>query len=220
MCQGSEVLTRQQRAEPRRHAENLTPLIHTAMADAGWRISDLDAIAVGTGPAPFTGLRTGLITARALARGSGANLYGTSSLDVLARQVLDAAPQATVLIATDARRREVYAAHYSGRGDDDVELLWGPEVGSAAHLATDQLGAEATKQPHGMRVAGAGALLYPEALAPSPDVPHNLDAAVLARIVAARLARQRAGDEVDLTTEPRYLRRPDVTLSGGPKRVT
>ena len=83
-----------------------------------------------TGPAPFTGLRAGLVTARALGRARGIPVHGVPSLDAVARAALDelADEGATVLVTTDARRHEVYAARYRARGADDVECLDGPAV--------------------------------------------------------------------------------------------
>ena len=73
-------------AEQRRHAELLSPLISQVLSEAGVRPADLDAVAVGTGPAPFTGLRAGLVTARALGFAVGAPVHGVGSLEVLAAQ--------------------------------------------------------------------------------------------------------------------------------------
>ncbi|WP_152201118.1 tRNA (adenosine(37)-N6)-threonylcarbamoyltransferase complex dimerization subunit type 1 TsaB [Georgenia thermotolerans] len=193
--------------DPRRHAETLGPLVQDVMT-AG---PHADAIAVGTGPAPFTGLRVGLVTAAALGRARHVPVHGVSSLDVLARQALDARPDAEVLVATDARRREVYWARYRALGADDVERLAGPEVARAATAA---------EAADGALVAGAGAALYPADLPATAGLPDVLDPAVLARLVRARLARGERGEQVELGTEPRYLRRPDVHVAAAPKRAT
>lgn len=216
-----DAVYRARHDDHRGHAENLAPLVQQVLREAGLRAGDIGRIAVGTGPAPFTGLRVGLVTARSLGRALSVPVHGVSSLDVLARQTLDVRPGAIVLVATDARRREVYAARYRELGPDDVERLEGPSVGPAAALATD-LGAELVDHvAEGERVvvAGAGALLYPEQLAPTRGTPDLLDPAVLGRIVAARLGRQHAGDHVELGTEPLYLRRPDVTPAAARKRA-
>lgn len=216
------MLARARHDGHRGHAENLAPLIEAVLRESGLTAGDLDLVAVGTGPAPYTGLRVGLATAVALARALGVPVHGVSSLDVLARQALDVVPGATVLVATDARRREVYSARFREQGPDDVARTDGPSVGPAADLAVDA-GAELVDHvADGGRVvvAGPGALLYPESLIPTPGIPDQLDPAVLGRIVAARLARRAAGDEIELSTEPLYLRRPDVSPAAARKRAT
>lgn len=214
------VLARARSADHRGHAERLTPLITEALDQAGLGAQEIDRVAVGTGPAPFTGLRVGLVTAHAFARGRLVPEYGVCSLDVLARQVLDLHPRATVLVATDARRKEVYTARYRALGEHDVTRLDGPHVGPAAEVATDPLAAaDQTAGDHGrVVVAGAGAVLYADVLHPTPGTPDQVDPAVLARIVTARLARADQG--VELGTEPRYLRRPDVSVATARKRAT
>lgn len=202
----AQVLGHARNDDPRRHAETLAPMLTDVLGGTGF-----DAVAVGTGPAPFTGLRAGLVTAAALGRARGVPVHGVSSLDALARQVLDTGA-ADVLVATDARRREVYWARYRELGPDDVDRLAGPAVGPAPAAAA-HAGPETV-------VAGAGALRYPDDLHAGPDLPADVDAAVLARIVAARIARAAAGTDVELGTAPLYLRRPDVHPAGAPKRVT
>ena len=70
--------------EPPAHARELMPAVRTAMERAGLGFGDLGAIAVGVGPGGFTGLRIGIVTARALARAAGLELRPVSSLAALA----------------------------------------------------------------------------------------------------------------------------------------
>ncbi|MDD9205376.1 tRNA (adenosine(37)-N6)-threonylcarbamoyltransferase complex dimerization subunit type 1 TsaB, partial [Georgenia sp. 10Sc9-8] len=125
---GDGVLASATTTDPRRHAETLAPMVHRVLEEARVARRDLQAVVAGTGPAPFTGLRVGLVTARTLARGLGVPVHGVSSLDALARQALDADGSDEVVVVTDARRREVYWARYRSLGDDDVERLTGPHV--------------------------------------------------------------------------------------------
>lgn len=204
------VLARAHNDSSRRHAESITPLVREVLASAGIRAGGtdtlVDGVCVGTGPAPYTGLRAGLVTARVLARAWGARLAGASSLDILARQALDLlAPDAEVVVATDARRRELYWARYRSLGPDDVELLGGPEVGAPGKLANSLANSSVVLvtlpdlPPHARA-------LEPEGGA-SGHLEVDLDESVLARLVAARTARGR--DDL-LGTEPLYLRRPDI----------
>jgi len=197
---GERVVSEAFALDARRHSELLTPMIAKVMADAGAARGDLTGVAVGVGPGPYTGLRVGVVTARVLGSVLGLPVYGVCSLDILAAA---AAAGTEFLVATDARRREVYWARYDASG----RRLEGPAVGRAGSIPG------AGELP----VAGAGGSLYPEAFGPviAPMYP---DARTLCEIVAERppgLARPPL-----LSAEPLYLRRPDAREPGPPKRVT
>lgn len=186
-------------------------MIAEVLAEAGLTRADITAVVAGTGPAPFTGLRVGLVTARTLALALGVPVLGVPSLDAIAVQAvadLGLAPDDEVLVATDARRREVYwaryrvVAHEGPHGVPVVETVAGPDVGKADEVAATQTAAATGAR---LAVVGEGAVLYPEALGAEEDAPTLPDATVLARIA---LQRRAAGH--DLPTEPLYLRRPDV----------
>lgn len=89
------------------HVERLTPNVIAAVADAGLVMNGLDAVVVGCGPGPFTGLRVGMSTAAAYGHALGVPVHGVCSLDAIGGQ-----SEGDVLVITDARRREVYWARY------------------------------------------------------------------------------------------------------------
>ena len=60
-------------------------MIERVLADGGATRADLEAVAVGTGPGPYTGLRAGLVTARVLGSALGVPAIGVCTLDVIAR---------------------------------------------------------------------------------------------------------------------------------------
>lgn len=104
-----DVVTLAQRVtvDARAHAERLTPNAVAALADADLTMADLDAVVVGCGPGPFTGLRAGMATGAAYGHALGVPVHGVCSLDAIG--VLTTGE---TLVVTDARRREVYWARY------------------------------------------------------------------------------------------------------------
>ncbi len=113
--------------DTRAHAEQLMPLVQQVMADAGLTLAEVDRIAVGVGPGPFTGLRVGVVAAVTLGEALGVPVRGVCSLDVLAHQANESSD---FVVATDARRKEWYWASY----DADGNRVDGPFV-----TAPDQL---------------------------------------------------------------------------------
>ena len=194
---GEDVVVELVAERAMKHAEQLAPLIERAMAQSGIVRQDLTAIAAGVGPGPFTGLRVGLVTARTLAFVLEIPVYGVCSLDVLAVEAVDTgAVSGDFVVATDARRKEVYLARYDERGN----RLEGPVVGKPATLATDGI------------VVGEGGVLYPDAF-PHRAGPAAPSAGWLARVVAEERAEL-------CDPEPLYLRRPDAVAAHAPKRVS
>ena len=201
--------------EHRRHAELLAPLVSEVLAEAGVDRTEITAVVAGTGPAPFTGLRVGLVTARALALALGVPVHGVCSLDAIAAQAvrdLALAVGTEVLVVTDARRREVYWARYrvTGAATDPeraIELVAGPGVDHPAVVAADGIAGV---------VVGRGAMLYPDDLPSTAGAPLDPDPTELARLALHRLT---ADPGTALPTEPLYLRRPDVVPPTARKRV-
>ena len=182
------------------HGELLAPTIAQALNDAGITPAELDAIAVGVGPGPFTGLRVGLVTARVMAEALGIAVHGVCSLDAIAMQVVsEGLCDQGFAVVTDARRREVYAATYDGAGIRRT----GPDV-----LPARELSAATREAP----VFGIGGSLYAEEFA---DVR---TAEYVSASWLGRLALQHPDRTTDTT--PMYLRRPDAVENASRKRVT
>lgn len=186
----------------RRHGELLAPAIAAALEEAGAQMRDLDAVVCGVGPGPFTGLRVGVVTALVLAHARGLPApQGVCSLDALAHE-LRGRHTGELLVASDARRKEVYWARYDV-GPAGARRLEGPGVARAGDL------------PEPLRhlpCIGRGVGLYPEALVnPLPEGPLDVSPAALADLAVAL----RSGTHPDAGTgllppDPLYLRRPDA----------
>ncbi|WUJ72774.1 tRNA (adenosine(37)-N6)-threonylcarbamoyltransferase complex dimerization subunit type 1 TsaB [Kribbella soli] len=197
-----EIVASSTTVDALRHGELLAPAIAAALESAGVTPRELTGIAVGVGPGPFTGLRVGLVTARTMGEALGIEVSGVCSLDILARQSSLTLP---VAVATDARRKEIYWALYDGPAADGTRRrLEGPAVDKPAEVA---------HVLSGLPVIGRGAALYADVLGVADaDVAEYPSAEVLATGVATRTLEVVAPD-------PLYLRRPDVTMSAGPKSV-
>nr|WP_314142403.1 tRNA (adenosine(37)-N6)-threonylcarbamoyltransferase complex dimerization subunit type 1 TsaB [uncultured Rhodococcus sp.] len=174
------------RVDARSHAEILTPNILECLAEAGITAAELGAVVVGVGPGPYTGLRVGMATAAAFGDALGLPVYGICSLDAIAADVSE---PGSLLVVTDARRREIYWARYEA----GVRVA-GPDVVAPAELDPVGVGAVAGSAPH----AAAFDLPIRDVQAPSP-----------AGLVAVAAADIGSGI-VPGPLVPLYLRRPDA----------
>jgi len=186
----SVVRAHRDSADTRKHAELVGDFIQECLEEAGLAVTDLTGVVAGMGPGPFTGLRVGIVAARAFAFGAGLPLLPVVTHDALALGETE-----PVLVATDARRKEVYWSTYNG---------------------TDAAG---------LPVRGSGPALAPvtELTTTVPDCERYLlrEAAAVDAAKLAKLAHLMRGSERPFAqNEALYLRSPDVTLSAGPKRVT
>jgi tRNA threonylcarbamoyl adenosine modification protein YeaZ len=195
----AEVVAARVSVDARRHGELLGPAIQAVLAEAGVAPRGLLAVVAGTGPGPYTGLRVGLVTAAAFADATGLPLYGVCSLDAIA------AGTEPMLVATDARRREVYWATYTASG--------ARRIGPAVHRPDDL--ARRLPDLHVSVMAGAGAELYRDVLGLPLAPPRYPDPAALARLAGNRV---RGGAPSEPPT-PRYLRRPDAEQARAAKPV-
>lgn len=215
-----EILARYESEDTRSHAEVMGPYAQAALQDAGVRGEDLDAILTGIGPGPFTGLRAGIVTARALGFAWSVPVYGMMSLTALAERAVSGAAaeeenverafasadlieDAELLVLSDARRREVYSARYRVNAEG-YSLVDGPNVCPASEIL-----------PGGdpSYAYGYGAGLYSETLE-----EHGWTIVDSARqvhphaeyLVAA--AARRGLDALSLDTSAQYLRDSDAKV--------
>ncbi|GAA1401378.1 tRNA (adenosine(37)-N6)-threonylcarbamoyltransferase complex dimerization subunit type 1 TsaB [Pseudonocardia kongjuensis] len=198
---------------PSRHGELLMPAVRALCAETGRDLATVDAIVVGAGPGPFTGLRVGIASAAALGHALDVPVHGVCTHDAIALAAAGIAepgaerPQAgpgNLLVVTDARRREVYWAAY----DPAARRLSGPAVEPPDTLA-GRLGELAV-----------GTVAGDPAFADRLGVPvGGPDAATPEGLVGVAAAALRAGREPE-PVEPLYLRRPDAVEPTGRKRVT
>ena len=193
------VLAERVTVDARAHAERLTPNVLCALADAGLTMADLDAVVVGCGPGPFTGLRAGMATAAAYGHALGIPVRGVCSLDAIG-----VGTTGETLVVTDARRREVYWARYR-----DGFRIEGPAVSVPADVDPGTARAVAGSPEH-------AALFDLPRCEPVHPTPAGLIRALTMR---AGTAREGGAPSASAVTDwsdnpaplvPLYLRRPDA----------
>ncbi len=175
--------------DSRRHAEVVGPFLAEVLAEAGITGADVTGVVAGMGPGPFTGLRVGIAAARTFAAARGVPFLPIVSHDAIAADL----PQRPVVVLTDARRREEYWSAYDASG----ARVAGPGLTKPTDLA------EAIRASR------------PEAVDWERVTVATVPAWRLGALAADRLASGASfADDI-----PLYLRDPDVTVPGAPKRV-
>jgi tRNA threonylcarbamoyladenosine biosynthesis protein TsaB len=170
------------------HSDDLIALCDRALSDAGLRLADLDAVAVGAGPGSFTGLRIAMATAKGLCFASGLPLWTASSLAALALDAVDTlaaadppeeAAGALFVPLCDARRDEVFTGLYRAGTDGGVTAIAPdcvmPVAGVAAAVAAAVTRTGSTRAillgdalgPHGAVLAAAGEVVAGARVTPS-----------------------------------------------------
>ncbi|WP_288832355.1 tRNA (adenosine(37)-N6)-threonylcarbamoyltransferase complex dimerization subunit type 1 TsaB [uncultured Corynebacterium sp.] len=176
----------------RAHNEELVPTVTRLLAEAGLGFPDVEAIVIGCGPGPFTGLRVGMATASALGQALGVPVHGVVTHDAAAA-LLDAP---SCLVVTDARRREVYWARYEHRARVDGPGVCAPSAVPAA--------------------GGVDVVSVPETLAPALEVPAREVTYVAPRAAGLVAAADLGAPPAPLV--PHYLRRPDAVAPAAKQR--
>ena len=179
---GKEILWQGSHDGATAHGGALSTLVSQGLS----RHPEIDQVIVGMGPGPFTGLRVGISFARSFALARQIRVIGICSLDALAPLVLQSNTLTKdgedFIIATDARRKEIYWARYSNGirvGEPGVNL---PAV--IANL--------------GLPIFGEGAIKYGLSKNIDTQYPDLLSLVALSRNPRAHVS------------EPMYLRRPDA----------
>jgi tRNA threonylcarbamoyladenosine biosynthesis protein TsaB len=177
LVRGGEVL-----GERSSKAVRVLEDVQSLIADAGLEPEAVEAIAVGTGPGSYTGLRIGLVTARALSLSLGAPVAGVSTLDALAAGTTGAVP------VIDGRRGEIFTL------EDGVPVVLVP-AGLKVQTGTTYVGDGAVLYRTELESRGA-------AIPPDGD-PRHIPWARHTAALAKDFGRADAA-------EPIYLRVPDA----------
>ena len=125
LAENGRIISTRKSSEPRAHASLTAVFVKEMLDEAGWKVSDLDAVCVSKGPGSYTGLRVGVSTAKGLCFGGGVPLIAVDTLEILAHQAIEAGlPDGckAILPMVDARRMEVYTAVFSPTGERQTDI--------------------------------------------------------------------------------------------------
>lgn len=196
------------------HSALALPLAEEALRRAGLGLEALDALAVGTGPGSFTGVRIGVATAKGLSLARALPLYGVSSFEAMLEAA--AGVRGPVLTALDARRDELYAA----LSVDDPAAPGGRRWAMGPRHAKPEQIAAAVRALVGEAAVFALSDLSPalkarltsEGLTLSHGAP--MLGSPMARFVGAVVTGRRGALDTG-ALEPTYVRASDAKLPGG-----
>ena len=199
LAAGERLLGVRRLDEARRHARDLAPAVRDLLAEQGWRARDLDAVVVSRGPGSYTGLRVGIMSAKALAYATGCTLLAIDTFAAIARQ---APPEALTLhVLADAQQDKIYVQPFrrAAPGAELTALIplmitpaddWLPWLGADAWVSGPGLRKYEGRLPPRVSLVGASQR------EPQPE-----------SLLQLALTRYLRGERDDLwAVEPLYLR--------------
>ena len=182
-----------------RSARTLAPAIAALLQQVSWKPREVQMVAVGVGPGSFTGLRLGVMTAKAFAYAAGSQVVAISTLEAIALNAAEGPAQVTVAI--DAQRGEVYCGHY--------RILGGGEIQRDGEISIQATEAWLDSLDGGLLATGPALVKLADRVGPMARLALRdkwlPDAAAIGRLAAHRAARGESDDLWSLA--PCYLRR-------------
>ena len=184
----------------RTHSQSILPMVQSLLAEAGIALRDCAAIAYGSGPGSFTGVRTACGIAQGLAFGANLPVVPVVTLDAMALACHQQHQSNSILAVLDARMGEVYWAEYRYADGLQTVLVLAPAL--SAPDAVQPLDGAVSACGNGLAAyAGAFAARAFGAGGHPAIMPHAVQIAQLARISFAAGAFVAAAD-----AQPLYLR--------------
>lgn len=194
-------------SESNSHTEKLTLLISQCMVEAGYKISQIDAVAVSDGPGSYTSLRIGVATSKGICYALGCPLIIINSLNTLVRGIPKdkVQPNDYLIPMIDARRMEVYMAVY----DDHFNLISPTKAeildGNSFSIYSEDKGK--------IHICGSGAQKWWDLYATDQFSIHHCSTSAEFMTLEAFTAynEKRFADLTDYT--PNYFKSPNITKS-------
>jgi len=189
--------------QPRLHAELILPFIDELLDEAHIQKSIIKGLIVAQGPGAFTGVRIGVAVAQGIALALDIPVVAVSNLKALAFSAykqLNTTDEKTILVATDARMKEVYWTDYLICGSN-IKSLSDEKVGSAQDIDLSKIDA----------YIGSGFSVYPELIefANKLQMPYETNAYSQAQDMILMVKDDFIDKAEDISLiEPIYLREP------------
>jgi len=183
--------------ETRLHARDLAPAVSAMLKEEGWKPAEIQALIVNRGPGSYTGLRVGLMSAKAFAYATGCALLAIEGFAAIARQ----SSAEVIDVIADAQRGLVYQQRFtrSPKGEDMLPTT---------ALQIVDLSTWIQSLPVGAWVSGPGLRKFFDRMPGHTKIPaESLWDPHPQSILEIGLRRYRAGERDDQwTLEPLYLR--------------
>ena len=199
LAEGEQVLAVRRLDETRRHARDLAPAVSDLFKEQGWNPRDVDGVIVDVGPGSYTGLRVGIMSAKAFAYATGCAVFGVQAFSAIATQAPEDARRLDVI--ADAQQGKVYVQRFVRPA---ATAPWEAESDLRIEIVPDWLG----NFLDDAWVAGPGLTIYRDGLKAAVN---QVDAALwdprpqsLLLLALPRFHRNESDDSWAL--EPLYLR--------------
>lgn len=149
LVEGGKIVAEQYLNTRHTHSETLMPMVSGMLQNAGVVLSDIERIAVTTGPGSFTGLRIGIATVKGLCMGAEKPCVGVSTLEAIAYNFIDV--DGIICACMDARCKQVYNALFRSEGGVITRLC------DDRAITLEELSAELSRLEGRVILAGDGA---------------------------------------------------------------
>jgi tRNA threonylcarbamoyladenosine biosynthesis protein TsaB len=197
LARGAAVVQAAELDASRRHARDLTAVVAKLLEAESLRAADLTGVMVGIGPGSYTGLRVGIISAKALAYATGCRLVAVPTFHAIAVQA--PAEARKIWVIADALQGQIYVQRFE-RGA-------GGEVAAIDELRIDRAEDGLPKAGSEVWVTGPGVKLHADRVPKDcPLVPEADREPSVASLFAVGKSLAPASREEIIGLEPLYLR--------------
>jgi tRNA threonylcarbamoyladenosine biosynthesis protein TsaB len=199
LARGLQVVVRRRLDETRHHARDLAPAVAELLRAQGWNARNVQAVVVSRGPGSYTGLRVGLMAAKAFAYATGCRLFGVDTFTAIASQAAEEIDSLTIL--ADAQQDKVYEQRFA-------RLSAGGAFQAVSPLVIRPITEWATALDTPRWVSGPGLYRYANRLPPQVHtVPQDRwDPQAESLLALGQMKLRNADSDDPFLLEPLYLR--------------